>query len=462
MPIRVIVIGAGFAGLSAARELTQRGVEAVVVEARDRVGGRVEGGELGGYPVELGGTWVGDGHTEMNRLIRELGLETFPTYDEGKILVQLQGRRSEVDGLRSVPKLHPVALADLAQGLVRFNRLSRQVDPGTPWTHHKAATWDGQTFETWVRRNLRTPSGRSYFRVSIEALFSTDASDLSLLHVLAYAASNGGLEKALATTDGAQQDRIVGGSARLAERMADGLDVRLNSEVDTVAHSNSGVAVTTRSGERFDGDQVIVTLPPALAGRLRYEPVLPAWRDQLTQRVPAGTVAKVFAAYPTPFWREDGLNGQVAADAGPVKITFDVSPPGAEIGVLLGFVEAGEARRWQRLDAQQRRRQVLECFSTYFGPRAEHPTAYQEKDWSEEVFSRGCYGGFFGPGVWTAYGDALRTPVGRIHWAGAEYAEQWAGYMEGAVRSGASVAARLAPSSQSGADGSLPVRGQGH
>jgi monoamine oxidase len=151
-------------------------------------------------------------------------------------------------------------------------------------------------------------------------------------------------------------------------------------------------------------------------------------------------VVKTFAAYRTPFWREQGLNGQAASDVGPVKVTFDVSPPGAEIGVLLGFVEGGEARRWQRLDVAERRREVLACFVRYFGSAAETPNVYLEKDWSAEEFTRGCYGAHFAPGVWTSYGDTLRPPVGRLHWAGAEYAVEWNGYMEGAVRSGAATA----------------------
>jgi monoamine oxidase len=154
-------------------------------------------------------------------------------------------------------------------------------------------------------------------------------------------------------------------------------------------------------------------------------------------------VVKTFAAYPTPFWRDEGLNGQAASDQGPVKVTFDVSPPGGEVGILLGFVEGGEARRWQLLPDAERRRAVLDSFTRYFGPRAGEPTAYVEKDWSAEEFTRGCYGAHFAPGVWTSYGPALRPPVGRIHWAGAEYAVEWSGYMEGAVRSGEATAREI-------------------
>ncbi len=443
--MKVVVIGAGLSGLSAATDLQDAGVEVVVLEARDRVGGRVEGGAVAGCPVELGGTWLGDGHERMYQLVERLGLSTFRTWnDEGEMLIELAGRRSRLAGRKgAVPRLNPVALADLAQGMARFGRLARTVDPARPWTHRRADLLDTQTFETWIRRNLRTPSGRAYFRIATEAVFAADAGDISLLHALFYAVSNADLETLLAVDRGAQQDRVAGGSVLVAERLAEALDVRLGTPVVALAQDGDRVAVRTRSGDIHTCDRVVVAIPPTLAGRLGYDPPLPAWRDQLTQRLPAGSVVKTFAAYPTPFWREDGLNGQVAGDRGPVKVTFDVSPPDGSTGVLLGFVEGGEARRWQRLDDAGRRRTVLDCFVRYFGPRAADPVDYLEKEWSSEEFTRGCYGAHFAPGVWTGFGEALRPPVGRIHWAGAEYAVEWNGYMEGAVRSGRATAGEV-------------------
>lgn len=439
---RILIVGAGLAGLSAARELTKAGMECLVLEARSRVGGRVMGGSVAGQAVEFGGTWIGEGHERMYALAAELGLPTFRTHnDDGQLLVDLGGRQSRMKPTKgAVPKLSPFALADLGQGLLRFARLAKGVDPERPWQHAHAATLDGQTFETWIRRNLRTPSGRAYFRIATEAVFAADPSDLSLLHALFYTASNADLETLLAVDHGAQQDRVVGGTVRIAEALATGLDIRLGSPVRAIQQSPNGIRAVCRDGATHAADRAIVAIPPTLAGRIDYDPILPSWRDQLTQKLPAGAVAKTFAAYPTPFWRAAGLNGQAASDRGPVKVSFDVSPPDGQVGLLLGFVEGGDARRWVRLTQAERRRTVLDCFVRYFGPKAANPIDYAEQDWSAEEFSRGCYGAHFAPGVWTAYGEALRPPIGRIHWAGAEYATRWNGYMEGAVRSGTDTA----------------------
>jgi monoamine oxidase len=445
----VVVVGAGLAGLAAARWLVAHGHEATVVEARERVGGRTQTQVLDdGTPLELGGQWFGEGHTRMYELAGELGLETFRTWnDEGALLLDLLGKQSRMKAAKgAVPRLSPFALADLAQGLLRFGRLAARTNLDRPWLTPAAEALDGQTWESWIRRNLRTRAGRAYFHVACEAVWAAEASDVSLLHALFYAHSNADLETLLAVDRGAQQDRVVGGSARVAEAMAAALGERvvLGHPVRQVLHDDAGVRVVTRDGREYRGDAAVVTLPPTLAGRLEYDPPLPSWRDQLTQRTPAGSVIKVYAIYPTPFWRADGLNGQAASDAGPVKVTFDNSPPSGTPGVLMGFIEGKEARTWARRTEAERRQAVLGCFTRYFGPAAARPEQYVERDWMAEEYTRGCYGAHFAPGVWTSYGAAWRAPVGLIHWAGAECSPRWNGYMEGAVRSGEATAAAVA------------------
>jgi monoamine oxidase len=346
----------------------------------------------------------------------------------------------------AAPRLSPFALADLAQGVLRFARLARRTDLERPWLTPGAEMLDGQTWESWIRRNLRTRAGRAYFHIACEAVWAAEASDVSLLHALFYTHSNADLDTLLSVDRGGQQDRVTGGSVLVAEAMAAALGERviLGRPVRRIEHDGSGVRVITRDGTQYRGDAVIVTLPPALAGRLEYDPPLPSWRDQLTQRTPAGSVIKAYAIYPEPFWRSAGLNGQAVSDTGPVKVTFDNSPPSGTPGVLMGFLEGREARIWARRSPQERQEAVTGCFVRYFGPQAAHPRQYAERDWMAEEFTRGCYGAHFGPGTWTSFGEAWRAPAGRIHWAGAECAPQWNGYMEGAVRSGEAVADTVA------------------
>jgi monoamine oxidase len=441
----VVVVGAGLAGLAAARWLVAHGHEVTVVEARERVGGRTEGLVLDdGTPLELGGAWLGEGHTRMYALVGELGLSTFRTWnDEGKLLLDLQGKRSRMEPRKdATPHISPFALADLAQGVLRFERLAARTDLERPWLTPGAEVLDGQTWESWIRRNLRTKAGRAYFHLACEAVWAAEPSGVSLLHALFYTHSNADLATLLAVDRGAQQDRVTGGSVLVADAMAAELGERvvLGHPVRQIWPDDNGVRVIARDGSEYRGDAAIVTLPPTLAGRLDYHPVLPSWRDQLTQRMPAGSVIKAFAIYPEPFWREDGLNGQAASDTGPVKVTFDVSPPSGRPGVLMGFLEGREARMWARRGEAERREAVIGCFTRYFGDAAARPDQYLERDWMAEEFTRGCYGAHFAPGVWTSYGEAWRAPCGRIHWAGTECAPQWNGYMEGAVRSGEAAA----------------------
>ncbi|MGO8961657.1 MAG: flavin monoamine oxidase family protein [Streptosporangiaceae bacterium] len=437
----VLVVGAGLAGLIAARDLTAAGRSVLVLEARDRVGGRVVNQDIGnGKIVEMGGQYTGPTQDRLLALARDLGVATFPTYDTGQKVLHLNGKRSTYGN--AIPRVNPLVLADIGQAQARLEAMAKKVPTDTPWTAANAERLDSQTFETWARRNTASKGARTLLALAAEAVFAAEPGELSLLHVLFYSHSGGSFQRLVETTGGAQQDRFVGGSALLPERLAAKLGdiVRLASPVGRIEVSGDKVTATSPAGQ-FEGRQIIVTTPPLLAGRIEYEPVLPHRREQLTQRTPMGSVIKCQVIYDEPFWRKDGLCGQAIGDLEGTRVVFDNSPPDGSPGILLAFLEGDEARRLGREPEEVRRRAVTDSLARYFGPRAGKPEHYLERDWQQERFSGGCYGTLFGPSVWTRYGHALRSPIGPIHWAGTETATVWAGYMDGAVRSGERAAA---------------------
>jgi monoamine oxidase len=440
----VVVVGAGLAGLAAARALLVQGSSVVVVEARERVGGRVENHDIGdGKVVEVGGQWIGPSQDRLAALARELGVETFPTHAHGSNLLEYGGTVRRYSG--TIPRINPVVLVDVERAQRRLNRLARRVPLEAPWEAPRAERLDGQTVATWMRRNLVTGPGRRLLELGIEAVWAAQPEDISLLHVLFYIHSAGSLELLFETEGGAQQDRFVGGSQLIPIRMAEELGeerVVLGAPVRRIEHGPDGVSV--QAGEMIArGRRAIIAIAPTLAGRIAYDPPLPGYRDQLTQRMPLGTVAKCMAIYAEPFWRSEGLSGQAMSDRGPVRLMFDNSPPDGSPGVLLGFLEGRRARELGRLAPDERRTAVIDCFARMFGPRAAAPDDYVERLWAEEEWTRGCYGCHMPTGAWTSYGPALHAPIGPLHWAGAEYAHVWNGYMDGAVRSGEAAAAEM-------------------
>ena len=446
----VVVVGAGLAGLAAARELSAAGGDVLVLEARDRVGGRTLNEPIGdGKVVEIGAQWVGPTQDRVLGLIAELGLETFPTYTAGANVFERGGRLGRYSG--TIPKVNPVGLAEVGLLLRRLNRMAAEVPPEAPWRAPKAEEWDSQTFASWMRRHVHTGVARDVLRLAIIGVWAAEPRDVSLLHVLFYIRSAGSIEILTDAEGGAQQDRVVGGTQLISLRIAEDLGpaaIEYSTPVRAIRHSDAGVTVVsdrvTASAKR-----AIVAIPPTLAGRIAYDPPLPHLRDGLSQRMAQGSVVKCMAVYERPFWRERGLSGAVTSITGPVSVGFDNSPPDGSPGVLLGFLEGRAAREAMDLTHDERRELVAECFGRFFGPEAARPIDYVDKAWGADEWSRGCYGGFMPPGAWLDHGSALREPIGPIHWAGAETAMVWNGYMDGAVGSGQD-AARAALASLSG------------
>ncbi|MFV2177566.1 flavin monoamine oxidase family protein [Actinomadura sp. LOL_016] len=445
----VVIVGAGLAGLTAARDLIAAGRSVVVLEARDRPGGRVYGLPLGdGTTAEGGAEFIGPTQDRIAALAREVGVATFPTHNEGDNVYYRNGRRSlyATDGLLgAVPP--DWGVLDLELALLRLGGMIEDVPVGEPWKAAKADEWDAQTFHSWSRSNSLSSGARFLMDAFVSSTLSARSRDVSLLYVLHYAAAAGNadnpgsIDRLINTKDGAQELRFAGGPElvpiRLAARLGDA--VRYNAPVRSIATGGPGVTVTA-DGVTVSAERAVVAMSPAIAGKIDFSPGLPASRAQLMQRYPMGSVAKFVAVYDTPFWRDENLTGQAIADSGAVDVTFDNSPPDGSRGILMGFINHDNVRRLDSAPAAEVRAAGLESFGKLFGERAKSPVRTAMMRWDNETWSGGGPVGLAGPGVLTGFGPALREPCGPVHWAGTETSDYWTGYMDGAVRSGERVA----------------------
>lgn len=439
----VVVVGAGASGLAAARDLVRGGSDVLVLEARDRVGGRTLSQTLdNGATIDLGAQWVAPSQHRVLALAAEQQLRIFPTYQEGKYTV-LAGESTfhlDADALADDRE----ADADVRQAQNKLEALAASVPLDAPWTHPDAEILDGMTFAEWIRLNLTTEEGRARFAVVGPGVFSVDSSELSMLHVAFYFGAAGGYRHLTATRGGGQDSRFETGMQQLSIGLAAPLGERilLQKVVRRIISEEGGVRVIADDIE-VKARKVIVALPPQLAGRIAYEPALPPLRDGLTQRMPMGTAIKLMLVYDRPFWRDSGLSGFVITDRDIPQLMYDNSPDDGSCGILLGFSEGIPARRWIERSEEERRNEAVKTVVACLGDEGGAPRDYIEKSWMNEEFSRGCYAGVMPPGVWTSFGSALRAPVGDIHWAGTETATNWPGYVEGALQAGERAAAEV-------------------
>jgi monoamine oxidase len=260
--------------------------------------------EEAGAKVDLGGQWIGPGQNHIYALAAETDVATFPQGTAGDDVVLEDGRPLRVNGDQGYD---PDDLKEYGAVVAALERAAASIPLDRPWAPSQASALDAMTLETWLDQALERPGAHTMLATTVANIFAAEAASLSLLHMLFYMRSGGGWDSLVSTEDGAPQDRLVGGlqepAARLAARLGDA--VCLEWPVRAISQDSAGVVVAGEAGQ-LRARRAIGAIPPTLAGRIVYDPPLPGPRDQLTQRLPGGSVAKSNVIYPTPWWRELG------------------------------------------------------------------------------------------------------------------------------------------------------------
>lgn len=455
--VDVAIIGGGLSGLTAAHALLAAGKSVLVLEARERVGGKVLNQPLKSRRgvTEVGAEFVGPTQDKILALIDELGLQTFETYDEGNYLLWRDGKRTLYGKNSWIDNLPPIGWLSILQlGIVqlRLDSWAAQLNVSAPWDHPRAKDWDGQTFEQWVGRWAWLPGAKLMMDCLARSVWGAETRDMSLLYVLHYLAgarnetTRPNIDRLVGVKGGAQEMRVVGGTGLIPERLAERIgweNIFLSSAVEKVVQRGKGYDVVWESGV-VRADDVVVALPPPLIPQIAFEPELPERKRRLNEGMRMGAMGKAVAIFDKPFWRMDeALNGQVFPDQGIIGLTFDNSPEDASFGAMLGFFQGDQMRQVDKMPPEAIRTAALGEFTRYFGPKAMNVTEFVLQRWGIEPYLLGGPTAIFPPGVLAEYGTALREPVGRIYFAGTETSDYWMGYMDGAVRSGQRVASNI-------------------
>ena len=442
--VDVCVVGAGYAGLTCARRLRQAGKSVVVLEARDRIGGRIWTHRLAdGSPVDRGGGWLGPRHDAIFGLARAVGVSTYKTWVKGAHLLIGGGRTRRYTGL--IPKISPLAIATIALAQRKINRMAKHVPVEAPWTAKRALEWDSRSVAWWLERSgIRSPIARDLFEMAVRGLFTGDLHETSLLHLLFLARSHGSIDTLFRIEGGAQENLVEGGAGSIAQRVADALGdgVRLNAPVRSITQRSDHV-VALGGDLTVSARHAVVTVPPALALEISFDPVLPDDRLTLYRNAVAGPETKTLVVYDEPFWRGDGFSGQSSEPGSASEVTLDATPASGRPGVIASFTFGSVAARVDALDEAERRRSVLGSLTARFGQRAASPCDFIETPWWKEPWTRGCSMAHLPPGILTRFGPLIRQPFGRVHWAGTETATTSHGAIDGAVRSGERAAAEI-------------------
>uniref|UniRef100_A0AAR2JQA2 Amine oxidase n=1 Tax=Pygocentrus nattereri TaxID=42514 RepID=A0AAR2JQA2_PYGNA len=378
-------------GLSAAKLLLESGLNPVVLEARDRVGGRtytVQNKQT--KWVDLGGAYVGPTQNRIFRLAKQYGVKTYKVNEEESLVHYVKGKSYPFKG-PFPPVWNPLALMDYNNLWRTMDNMGREIPNEAPWRAPHAEEWDKMTMQEFFDKVCWTSAARRFATLFVNVNVTSEPHEVSALWFLWYVKQCGGTMRIFSTTNGGQ------------------------------------------------AKYVIVAIPPGLNLKIHFNPELPPLRNQLIHRVPMGSVIKCMVYYRENFWRKKGYCGSmvIEEEEAPIGLTLDDTKPDGTVPAIMGFILARKSRKLAGLTKEERKKRICEIYARVLGSEeALHPIHYEEKNWCEEEYSGGCYTAYFPPGILTQFGKVLREPVGRLYFAGTETATEWSGYMEGAVQAG--------------------------
>jgi len=438
---RVVVVGAGLAGLTAAVDLHDAGWDVVVLEARERVGGRVHTlwePYSDGLHAEAGGESIDNNHHHLLALIHRFGLRTEarPTDKLTRAVVYRRGRRSPL--AEFITHRGGAVAADYVRFSDALARVSAAIDPHFPERATNAHELDAHSLEDFIRSQHLVPGAEFLVRLQNRAEYNAEARELSLLFVAQQTVVVADVPPSAVETM-----RISGGNVRLPQAMASvlGERVRLGCPVSQVEHGSQGVRVHAR-GRPIDAAHLVLALPMYPLRRVRFHPALPQSVAALIEGLDLGPAVKVSHEYAAPFWRAEGASGFTVSDLS-FAVAWDATDSySVPQGILTQFITGDAARAAARSSDTARTREfAAQLDAVYPEGRRYRTWRSATMAWANEPYTGGGYA-LFGPGQLVPFWPVLRDGLERIHFAG-EHVATMTGYMESAVRSGHRVAEQL-------------------